>query len=143
MSPDEKVAYYQQQALMRSREKEMNAKEKSPEVTGDMKQASIKAYQQLPRERQLILKQLMKVSCAYCEKQFDVPNIGASHGMCERHRQEHFKQLGQTAPPSRSTAENKPVDLSTLSDKERKLGVSLFSILRQRDTARLARTKTT
>ncbi len=139
MSQAEKLAYYQKKTQMAAREKEISAKAKSPEVTTDLKKSAINAYRSLPREKQLILKQLMKSSCAYCEKQFGVPNIGESHGMCERHRQEQFKQMGKEAPPSRSTSQNKPVDLNTLSDEERKLGVQLFAILRQRDVARLNR----
>lgn len=140
MSQAEKLAYFDKKMQTAAREKELAAKAKTPEVTPELKRASIEAYRKLPRDRQLILKQLMKVSCAYCEKQFDVPNIGESHGMCERHRAEYFQKLGKTLPPSRSTEENKPVDLGTLSDEERQLGVKLFSILRQRDVARQKRT---
>lgn len=131
MTPAEKLAYYQKKAQFASREKELANKAKSPVVSPELRKASFDAYRKLPRDRQLLLKQLMKVSCVYCEKQFNVPNVGKSHGLCERHRQEQFKLLGQAAPPSRSTDENRPVDLSKLTDEERKLAVNLFAIIQK------------
>ena len=140
MSPEDKVAYYKRRQELSAKERE--AKAKTPTLTADDRKNAFTQYKALPRERQLMLKQLMKYSCGYCEKQFGLPNVGASHGICERHRQEQFRQIGKPAPASRQTAENKVIDLALLSEPERKLAVTLFSIIRSKEKSNQPSTAT-
>jgi hypothetical protein len=70
----------------------------------------------------------MKSPCAYCEKEFKVPNVGWSHGICKRHRDEQYAMMKKT-PPAYT---GKTVDLKELSPEEIKLAVNLFQIVRSK-----------
>ena len=90
---------------------------------------AISLYHNLPKDRKEIFKVLIKHACSYCEKQFKTSNVGLSHGICERHRIEVYKQLGKPAPPAKN---NKSVDLETLSAEEIKLAEALVKIIKER-----------
>jgi hypothetical protein len=117
----------------------LDSRPKSPTLSRDEAKQALVAYRQLPRERQLILKQLMKYSCGMCESEFKVPNVGASHGYCPRHLADMYKKMGRPAPAVKSDSNKRPVDLSILSKDELQLAVRLFAILREKDKGRLAR----
>jgi hypothetical protein len=112
---------------------------KVPTLSKDEAKQAIAAYRQLSRDRQLILKQLMKYSCGMCESEFKVPNVGASHGYCPRHLADMYQKMGRPAPKLNADSNKRPVDLSVLSKEEIALAVKLFGILRAKDKGRLAR----
>jgi len=56
-----------------------------------------------------------------------------SHGICNRHKEDMYKQMGKTAPAS---PDNKTIDLKTLSPEEIKIAGNVFAILREKDKAK-------
>lgn len=56
-------------------------------------------------------------------------NTGKSHGICQRHKAEIFKQMGKPAPPA---SEGGSFDLSQLSPQERSLLAHLNTVIKTR-----------
>ena len=83
-------------------------------------------FKELPYQRKKVIQQLIQHPCSYCEKEFNIPNVGWSHGICNRHKIEAYKEMGLTVGPSPN---NHTVDLKDLSPEEIKLAVKLFSIV--------------
>lgn len=70
----------------------------------------------------------MKHPCAYCEKEFKTSNVGWSHGICQRHRDEQYAMMKKTPPPYKGNT----VDLKTLTPDEIKLAQALFAIVKSK-----------
>ena len=102
----------------------------SPTLSPEEEQQTIAAFKALSKDKKLLLARLMRRGCSNCEKEFKVPNVSWSHGTCERHRNEMYKMMGKTPPPSKAGS-NGPIDLSTLSPEEQKLAVNLFAIVKK------------
>jgi hypothetical protein len=95
--------------------------------------AVIQKFKSLPPDQKAIIKRAMQRPCGYCQGEFkDLlggRQIGKSHGICRRHAADMYKQLGKPLPPE---AENGSVDISILSDDEKKLLGYLFGIVKKR-----------
>lgn len=100
-----------------------NSRPKSLKPSPEEKQEAIQQFQALPRDRKKLLARLLKHPCSYCEKEYKVPNVGRSHGICRRHKEEMYKQLGKTMPPYKGNT----VDLAELFPEELQLAVRLYA----------------
>lgn len=105
-----------------------NLKPKSPELTPEQVLQTKQAFRQLPLDRKKLISQAMAHPCTYCEQEFNIPNIGSSHGICKRHLEQQYAFMKKTPPPVQS----KIVDLALLSPEERQLAVNLFSIIKKK-----------
>jgi hypothetical protein len=76
----------------------------------------------------------MRHPCAYCEAEYKTPNLGRSHGICDRHKDEQWAAIGKKAPPS--STKSQTVDLRELSPEEIQLATKLFSIVKEKITSR-------
>ncbi len=115
-------------AEMAELKKKLAARPRPPVMQPDVETAVIKKYKALPQDRKNIIKVAMQHPCAYCEKEFNVPNTGKSHGICPR----HFREATGTESPG----ESQTIDLAVLSPEERKLLVYLFTIMKKRQTTK-------
>lgn len=113
-------------------QKQLSARPKKPEMTPEIEKAVIQKYKSLPQDRKNIIKVAMQHPCPNCEVEFKLYTTGRSHGICKRHRDEMYKQMGSTPGPHM----NKTVDLATLSPEERSLLVYLYTIVNQRQSAK-------
>jgi len=120
-------------AQMKDIEDRLKSKPQSPNLSPDEKKATIAAYRQVSQDRKDLLKRLLQHPCSYCEGEFKVPNVGLSHGICPRHKDQVYREMGMEPKPSQYA--NKTVDLKELSPEEIKLAVNLFSILRAKRNA--------
>lgn len=110
-----------------------NGRPTSPTLSPEEKTEAIKQYRSLPRDRQAVIQQLLKTPCAHCEQEFKVPNLGVSHGMCNRHYA--AMRAENELPPAPANPKNKAVDLRNLSPEEIQLAVRLFALLRVKRNA--------
>lgn len=120
------------------RAKEIGQKPQVPVLSPEEKQATVAAYRALPQDRKDLFKRLIQHPCAYCEKEFNVPNVGLSHGICERHKKEQYAQMGMM-DKYKPNPNNQTVDLKELSPEELKLAVNLFAIVRAKEKDKLAK----
>lgn len=100
-----------------------------PDLTGKPEKSKLifQAWKKLPDERKAILRQIMARPCAWCQDEFKLPAIGKSHGMCARHEEKTYKEMGLGVPTRQSSSY--PTDLSTLSPQERSILKFLYSIV--------------
>jgi len=56
-----------------------------PSLTPEQERATIDEYRRLSPSDKKVVQQLLKVTCAWCEVELQIHNVGASHGMCGRH----------------------------------------------------------
>ena len=110
-------------------------KQDRPEDRAGVDAAVIQKFKSLPPEKKDIIKRAMQRPCAYCQGEFKNllggRQIGKSHGICRRHAADMYKQMGKPLPPE---AENGSVDISVLSDDEKKLLGYLFGVVKKRQT---------
>lgn len=69
-------------------------------------------------------------SCGYCEREFGLPNIGAGHGICERHKEEMLKQAG-LGQRYKENPNNATIDLRTVDPEDLKIA-AYFTVLMQK-----------
>lgn len=119
-----------------AKEDELKKLPQVPILSPEQKVETVHQYKSLPKDRQVLLKRLLQNPCSYCEKEFNVPNVGKSHGVCERHKEEMYKAMGMVAPKN---PKNKAVDLKELSPEELKLAVNLFGIVRAKEKSNLTK----
>lgn len=83
-------------------------------------------YKSLPKEERKKIWRALQKGCSNCEKEFGLPKIAISHGICIRHKAEYYSQMKVPMPPSA----NSPVpDLKDYSPEELKLLEALAGIL--------------
>jgi len=90
------------------------------------KRQVIDLYKSLSPQRKQLVKQLLQHPCSWCEKEFNIPNVGNSHGICERHKVEVYAGMGKSTTPNPN---NRVVDLKKLSPTEINLAVELYKII--------------
>jgi hypothetical protein len=118
-------------------QKQFASKPKPAELQPGVEQAVIQKFKSLPQDRKNIIKQAMMNPCANCQDEFKGilggRQIGKSHGICKRHAMGIYKQVNKPFPENFG---GKCVDISILSDDEKKLLGYLFSVVRRRQKAK-------
>jgi len=99
--------------------------------------AVLQKFKSLPQDRKTLIKQVMQRPCAWCQDEFkDVlggRQIGKSHGICRHHAIEQYKQIGKPFP---TDFQDGSVDIATLSDDEKKILGYLFTVVKNRQSAK-------
>ena len=108
-------------------------------LSPEERKATLQHFQALPKERQDILRNLTQNSCGNCEAEFNLPNVGKSHGICNRHKNDMrielhaaAQKMGKNLPPfvpQPDNPDNKCIDLKKLSPEEIKIAVNLYALL--------------
>jgi hypothetical protein len=98
-----------------------------PSLDPEQKKVTISLFIKLPSDRKKLVKQLIRQSCSWCEKQFKIPNAGLSHGICNRHKEEVYKQMNKQNPPSKN--KYTAVDLETVSKEEIQLAINIVKLI--------------
>jgi len=106
-------------------------KREVPTLSPEQKKILVQQFRALPKERQAAIKQLLFHSCSFCEKELGLPNVGVSHGICNRHKEDMFKQMGRPIPQLSSTNPNQ--DLKTFSPEELKIAAYLTVLQLEKD----------
>lgn len=103
-------------------------KASAPVSTDKIKLAAQK-FKQLPPDRQDDIKRLLQKSCSSCEKEIGIGNVGVSHGLCPRHAEEYFRELGKPVPD----VENNTPDLKKFPMEDLMIAKYLTTLVLKRD----------
>jgi hypothetical protein len=117
-------------------QKQFAAAPKAPEQTPEQMRKTAAEFKSLPGDKRKAIVRAMQKPCANCEKEFQLPPTGKSHGICPRHFDEQmkkvadqYKKMGMTPPaPKQRNPEDSSTDLKTFTDTERKLVANLYAL---------------
>jgi hypothetical protein len=101
----------------------------SPVLSPEEKQETLRQYKNLSSSRKKIVQQCLQHPCPYCEQEFEVPNVGMSHGICRRHAIQMWKSMGKDLP---ANFKSKSIDLKDMTPEEIQLAVKLCSIIKSK-----------
>lgn len=98
-------------------------------VPTDKIRLAARKFKALPPDRQSAIKMLLQRSCSSCEKEFGIGNVGVSHGLCQRHAEMYFRELGKPVP----NVKNETPDLKNYSMEELMIAKYLTVLVLKRD----------